>query len=182
MIWWEIEFPRWEIELRRWEIKLPRWDFLWIPSLQTPIHKGIHKGGAAEGRPPFVEAAEGRLPYVLPQQRSCLATTHILSFHNTCLVLAEHTFCLATTDILSCHSTHLVFPEQRLCSCRTEEKSNKNIQGRFLTLVRRILDSRPQFCMVFRCASNGICPRSSKNKPTHPKLTILLISILPSVA
>ena len=29
----------------------------------TPIHKGIHKGGAAEGRPPFVEAAEGRLLY-----------------------------------------------------------------------------------------------------------------------
>ena len=34
-----------------------------LPSLQTPIHKGIHKGGAAEGRPPFVEAAGGRLPY-----------------------------------------------------------------------------------------------------------------------
>ena len=26
-----------------------------LPSLQTPIHKDIHKGGAAGGRPPFVE-------------------------------------------------------------------------------------------------------------------------------
>ena len=32
----------------------------WTPA--RPIHKGFHKGGAAEGRPPFVEAAEGRLP------------------------------------------------------------------------------------------------------------------------
>ena len=36
----------------------------WLPSLQTPIHKDIHKGGAAGGRPPFVdEVAEGRLPH-----------------------------------------------------------------------------------------------------------------------
>ena len=33
-------------------------------SLQIPIHKDIHKGGPAGGRPPFVdEAAEGRLPH-----------------------------------------------------------------------------------------------------------------------
>ena len=35
-----------------------------LPSPWTPIHKGFHKGGrVAEGcPPPFVEAAEGRLP------------------------------------------------------------------------------------------------------------------------
>ena len=31
-----------------------------MPSAHSQ-HKGNHKGGAAEGRPPFVEAAEGRL-------------------------------------------------------------------------------------------------------------------------
>merc|ERR1711966_595263 len=99
----------------------------------------------------------------------CLARTHILSFHNTHLVVAEHTFCLATTHILSCHNTHLVLPEQRLCSCRTEQKS-KNIQGHFPTLMRRIFDPRPHCCMVFRCASNGICPGRSKIQPKNSKI------------
>ena len=64
-------------------------------------HKGIHKGGRREAPPPFVEAAEGRLLYVLPQERSCLATTEILSCHNTHLVLPQQRSCLATTDIVS---------------------------------------------------------------------------------
>ena len=34
-----------------------------LPGLQTPIHRDIHKEGVAEGRPSFVEAAGGRLPY-----------------------------------------------------------------------------------------------------------------------
>ena len=35
-----------------------------LPSLQTPTHKDIHKGGTAGGRPFFVdEAAKGHLPY-----------------------------------------------------------------------------------------------------------------------
>jgi hypothetical protein len=34
----------------------------WCLNTCQPIHKGFHEGGAAEGRPPFVEAAESRLP------------------------------------------------------------------------------------------------------------------------
>ena len=34
-----------------------------LPSHQTPIHEDIHKGGAATGRPSFVEAAAVRLPH-----------------------------------------------------------------------------------------------------------------------
>ena len=48
-------FPPWEIIFHR--------GISCLPSLQTPIHRDIHKGGAAEGRPSFVEAAGGRLPY-----------------------------------------------------------------------------------------------------------------------
>ena len=52
---------------------------------------------------PFVEEAEGRLPYVLPQQTSCLATAEILSCHSRDLVLPQHTSGPATTGILPCH-------------------------------------------------------------------------------
>ena len=38
------------------------WDVLLAYPACTPIHKGVHKGGAAEG-PPFLEAAEAASPY-----------------------------------------------------------------------------------------------------------------------
>ena len=65
--------------------------------------QGNHKGGAAAegGRPPFVEAAEGRLPCFLPPQRSCLAAT----------------------DILCCHSVHLVSPHERPVSSHVRPQS-----------------------------------------------------------
>ena len=55
------------------------------------MKQGNHKGGAAAegGRPPFVEAAEGRLPCSLPPHRSCLATT----------TLPQRTSRLATQEI-----------------------------------------------------------------------------------
>ena len=61
-----------------------------LPMLPTSLIRESTKGGGRRP-PPFVEAAEGRLPYVLPQQRSCLATTEILSCHNTHLVLPQQT-------------------------------------------------------------------------------------------
>merc|ERR1711966_316017 len=100
---------------------------------------------------------------------SCLATTEILSRHNTHPVLAEHTFCLATTDILSCHNTHLVLPN-RGCVLAEQSKNQKKNQGHFPTLMRRIFDPRPHFCMVVRCASNGICPDRSKIRVTNSKI------------
>ena len=63
-----------------------------------------HKGGGLRP-PPQRGAAFGRpplwIPYVLPQQRSCLATAEILSCHSRDLVLPQH--------------THLVLPQQGSC-------------------------------------------------------------------
>ena len=76
---------------------------LWLDKTSVVArHKGSTKGGGRRP-PPFVEAAEGRLPYVLPQQRSCLATAEILSCHSRDLVLPQHTSGPATTGILPCH-------------------------------------------------------------------------------
>ena len=65
-----------------------------------------HKGGGLRP-PPQRGAAFGRpplwIPYVLPQQRSCLATAEILSCHSRDLVLPQHTSGPATTGILPCH-------------------------------------------------------------------------------
>ena len=53
------DIPRWEMIFHggKW------WDLLLAYPASTPIHKDIHKGGVAGGGPPFMEAAEGRLPY-----------------------------------------------------------------------------------------------------------------------
>ncbi len=80
----------------------------------------VHKGGGRLRRPPpFVDSLMSchNRDLVLPQQRSCLATTHILSCHNRDLVLPQHTSCLATTEILSCHNRDLVFPQQTQLLC-----------------------------------------------------------------
>ena len=67
---------------------------------------------------------------VLPQRRSCLATTHILSCHNRDLVLPQHTSCLATTEILSCLNTHLVLPQQTsLGAARRRRRRRASIPG-----------------------------------------------------
>ena len=64
---------------------------------------------------------------VLPQQRSCLATTHILSCHNRDLVLPQQTSCLATIHILSCHNRDLVLPLQTLCLPRAENPKGPRV-------------------------------------------------------
>ena len=75
---------------------------LWQDNISlAPRHKGIHKGVRREAPRPFVEAARSaaslmswhKRDLVLPQQRSCLATTHILSCHNRDLVLPQQTLC-----------------------------------------------------------------------------------------
>ena len=41
-------------------------------------------------------------------------------------ILPQHTSCLATTEILSCHNTHLVLPTQRSCLATTEIGSSQH--------------------------------------------------------
>ena len=81
-----------------------------------------HEGGGAS-RP---QRGAPRFPYVLAQERSCLATTEILSCHNTHLVLPQQRSCLATTEIVSSQSRDCVFPEYRLCRSRIQTVSSQN--------------------------------------------------------
>ena len=61
--------------------------FCYACHLPSQHIKESTKGGGCRRRPPpFVEAAEGRLPCLLPPRRSCLATTDILCCHSAPLV------------------------------------------------------------------------------------------------
>ena len=63
------------------------------------------KGGGAKRRPPLWRRPKAaslmswhKRDLVLPQQRSCLATTHILSCHNRDLVLPQQRLGLPSTE------------------------------------------------------------------------------------
>ena len=62
----------------------------------------LHKGVWRFAPPLFVDSLMSchSRDLVLPQQRSCLATTHILFCRSRDHVLPQHTSCLATTEIL----------------------------------------------------------------------------------
>ena len=67
-----------------------------LPSFQSQ-HKGNHKGGAAGGRSPFVDAAEGRLLCVGCEDWACLS----LETYDMCLV-ESHVICLVETQDVCC--------------------------------------------------------------------------------
>ena len=60
----------------------------------------LHKGGRRFAPPPFVDpfmSCHNR-DFALPQQRCCIATTHILSCHNRDLVLPQQRLCLPRAE------------------------------------------------------------------------------------
>ena len=67
-----------------------------MPSVHSQ-HKGNHKGGAAEGRPPFVEAAEGRLLCVGCEHWAYLS----VETQDMCLVESQD-ICLVETQDMCC--------------------------------------------------------------------------------
>ena len=67
-----------------------------MPSAHSQ-HKGNHKGGAAEGRPPFVEAAEGRLLCVGCEHWAYLS----VEMQDMCLVESQD-ICLVETQDECC--------------------------------------------------------------------------------
>ena len=69
---------------------------LWWQGTREAAFGRLHKGG----RPPSAAAPPLWFPCVLPQQRSCLATT----------------------DILPCHSAHLAVPHQRSIVARQDAR------------------------------------------------------------
>ena len=64
----------------------------------VPRHSRIHKV-ARSAAPLCRSGAKCRLPYALPQERSCLATAGISSCHITHLLFPQQRSCLATTDM-----------------------------------------------------------------------------------